>query len=117
VTNIAQETGFDITVTSGVRNASQAAEVGSSSKSQHTYGQAVDLRSKDKTLEELQEIKKSAERQGFIVPVPLKHGTEEHFHLELAKNKNKAADSNCSEGMSVANAEHQQDPAKGNKVS
>lgn len=116
VTNIAQETGLDITVTSGVRNAAQAAAVGSSSRSQHTYGQAVDLRSKDKTLEELQEIKKSAERQGFVVPVKLKHGTEEHFHLELAKNRNKAADSSCSEGTSVASEENQKDDATGTKI-
>ena len=116
VVNIANETGLDITVTSGVRNAKDAAKVGSSSKSQHTYGQAVDLRSKDKSLEELKRIKQSAERQGFIVPVKLKHGTEEHFHLELAKNKNKAADSNCASATSVANAENQKDPATNNEA-
>ncbi len=112
VKNIARETGLDITVTSGLRNQEQAAAVGSSSKSQHTYGQAVDLRSKDKTLEELKAIKKSAERQGFIVPAKLKHGTEEHFHLELAKKKNQFSDANCAGQSSVANAEFQNDPAK-----
>jgi len=57
VESIAEKTGMSITVTSGFRDVADAAAVGSSNKSQHTYGQAVDIRTRDKTEEELNLIK------------------------------------------------------------
>ena len=114
VLEIANRTGLPLTVTSGYRNKADTAAVGSSDNSQHTYGQAVDIRTRDKTEEELYLIEEAALQAGFKAPPPLKHGTGEHFHFELAENKNKPSSAEgCADEIAVA---FSRDPATGKKV-
>ena len=114
VLEIADKTGLPITVTSGFRDPKDTAAVGSSGNSQHTYGQAVDIRTRDKTQEELDLIEEAALQAGFKKPPPLKHGTAEHFHFESVENKNKltTASEECTERVAAAFG---RDPAKGTK--
>jgi hypothetical protein len=94
---LAIQTGQNLTVTEGVRDKAQSKRAGSNhDTSQHPWGQAVDIRSADKKLPELTEIKKVAENLGLAIPYKLKHGTFEHFHIENPTKKSKWADSGCS---------------------
>tara|TARA_R110000824_G_scaffold5999_1_gene27546 strand:- start:3988 stop:5028 length:1041 start_codon:yes stop_codon:yes gene_type:complete len=103
VNQIATETNLAITITSAYRNKADTAAVGSSDNSQHTYGQAVDLRTRDKTTEELHLIKKAALNAGFKNPPALLHGTAEHYHFEYITNKNKASTAQgCADEIAVA---------------
>lgn len=113
VLSIAEKTGLPITVTSGYRDAADTSAVGSSDSSQHRLGQAVDIRTRDKTEEELNLIKEAALQAGFKSPPPLQHGTGEHFHFESVKNKGKpSAAAGCSEEIAEAFAK---DEARGKK--
>ena len=112
VLSIAEKTGLPITVTSGYRDAKDTAAVGSTDRSQHRFGQAVDIRTRDKTQEELHLIKEAAQQAGFDSPPPLQHGTGEHFHFELVKNKGKASSATgCAEKI----AKELQDEAREKK--
>jgi hypothetical protein len=103
VLSIAEKTGLPITVTSGYRDAKDTAAVGSTDRSQHRFGQAVDIRTRDKTQEELHLIKEAALQAGFKSPPPLQHGTGEHFHFESVKNKDKASSATgCAEEIAKA---------------
>ena len=116
VVAISQDTGFPLTVTSGYRDAAANKKVLSSDNSQHTFGQAVDLRSADKTLEDLYEIKKSALRNGLSMPAALNHGTFEHFHFQSVKNKSKFTTAiGCAE-VAAAKGVAKNDDAHGTKI-
>jgi hypothetical protein len=113
VLSIAEKTGLPITVTSGYRDAADTAAVGSSDSSQHRLGQAVDIRTRDKTAEELNLIKEAALQAGLKSPPPLQHGTGEHFHFESVENKGKPSSvAGCAEEIAKAFAE---DEARGKK--
>ena len=118
ISKISIETGFPLTVTSGYRDAAASKAVLSSNNSQHTFGQAVDLRSADKTLEELYQVKMSALRNGLSMPAALNHGTFEHFHLQSVKNKSKPTTAaGCSDIADTKNAAvAKNDDAHGTKI-
>jgi hypothetical protein len=112
VLEIAEKTGLPITVTAGYRSKEQNDKVGSSDNSQHRYGQAVDIRTRDKTNEELHLIEEAARQVGFKKPPPLAHGTAEHFHFEYPANKNQISEASeeCAEKIAAA---FKADPAGG----
>jgi len=114
VLEIAEKTGLPITVTAGYRSKEENDKVGSSDKSQHRFGQAVDIRTRDKTNDELNLMEEAALQAGFKKPPKLVHGTAEHFHFEYPANKNQIskASEECAEQIIAA---FEKDPAKGTK--